>query len=404
VHDWKFQLFVVGVSIVLNVGAYRIFGWLPPTLPDLEFGRSSLQETLLSNFIFLMWVFLTYWMSVLVHELGHAVFGYVAGFTFHFLRVGKFSFSREHGKWRVYYVPKEILGGAYSCFPRNEKNLQQRWILMCFGGVVFNFLMVLVGFIFIVWFASERIELWNSIESFAFGQTRLFFRQHPIHSDILKNILGAGLVWFVLHNLIAVFINLFPFRFSSGQPTDGLHILGAWKNDATFQYTMCFLLLQGARLHKIPIWQWKPHWIETSLTHPSQTPEYANVLYLAHVYAVDTNQLEKARDYTSRIKAIGEHLGWKEMQGLTLEMAWFTAWHEQNSEQAKAFLEIGKKTDLPTFAKKRAEAAIAFADGDLAQARALVEAGLLDYQERGSPYLGAFEVRGLEAMRLQMQA
>jgi hypothetical protein len=38
------------------------------------------------------------------------------------------------------------------------------------------------------------------------------------------------------------------------------------------------------------------------------------------------------------------------------------------------------------------------------QARALVEAGLLDYQERGSPYLGAFEARGLEAMRLQMQA
>jgi hypothetical protein len=400
---WKLSLFALVLSIYLGFGIYHLLGWLPPLLPDLEFGRSSFPETIQRYVVLFVWLFLTYWVSVFVHELGHAFFGYFAGFSFHFIRIGKFSFAYEQRKWRIYYVSEAPwFNNIYYGFPRDERNLQKRWIFMCLGGVLLNLLVaVLVICIIVFWFGRERIELWNVLQNISPDQARQLFRSHPIQADIQQNILGAGLVCLVFCNLGSV-VNLFPDRDIHGNYSDGLSIYHAFQNQSQFQQDMGILLLFGAMHHQIPVKQWKPKWIEMSLKNPVQTLQYANALYLAHVFSVDTDNIEQSRVYIHQIRAIGEYLNWKDIQGFTLELAWFTAWHEQNSEQAKIFMEIGKNADLPTFIKKRAEAAIAFAEGKLTEAQELVQAGLKDYQERGSPYLGAFEARGLEDMRLQM--
>ncbi len=399
-RDWKLNLIVAVSTGLVVFGVYRGFGWLPAMIPDLQFGRSSLLETVLGYFIFFAWQFAVIWFSVFIHELGHALFGHMSGFSLYSFQIGQFVWLQQDKKWVVQKLPSFTFGGMYRGFPSSETNLSGRWILMCLGGIFMNLLVsVVVVLVLVFWFGQERLELWNSLQKVLPDGTQLLFRYHPIQADVINNIFGSGLMVLLLSNLSAVFINLVPFKFAQGLSSDGLHILRAIRFEPQFERELGTLLLYGAMHNQVPVKDWKPQWIEMSLKDPNLTTVYVNALYLAYVFAVDNNDIVQAKRYVNDIITIGEKHNWELMHGFALELAWFTAWHDRNSSRAQEFWQIAQQaTELPLFVKKRAEAAITFILGDFRTAQEAAQTGLASYKEAGLPYRGAFEARGLEEM------
>ena len=79
----------------------------------------------------------------LIHELGHLVFGLLAGFRPVSFAVACVRFSRI-GK-KVSFVPNAAYAGACEMYPVGEKHLKGRLLLYTLGGVIFNFIFAVTG-------------------------------------------------------------------------------------------------------------------------------------------------------------------------------------------------------------------------------------------------------------------
>jgi hypothetical protein len=124
----------------------------------------------------------------------------------------------------------------------------------------------------------------------------------------------------------------------------------------------------------------------------SELPGIAEMHYLAYYALLDRGNVVAAGD---RIDAASDaalqaiRSGKHDVQGLArifVEMAYFTAFHRGHAEQARAWLDLCVEAWLDPGQRRRAEAAIHFAAGDLPAARALAERVHRD--ELSDPALG----------------
>jgi len=88
----------------------------------------------------------SYWISAVVHELGHAVVGLVNGWIFDMLVVGPIGVRRKEGKLSIYFEKNIVLwGGVVGVFP-TKNDVDNTKILSRFllGGPVASILMGIV--------------------------------------------------------------------------------------------------------------------------------------------------------------------------------------------------------------------------------------------------------------------
>ena len=111
-------------------------GWM--AYAALDFGGFSLEIWLAVGAAIFVHVFLmiganTFCGSFL-HELGHTVFGALAGFRTVQFSIGNLIFTK-HG---IRYDAYSETAGATAIFPKSEKNIRQRYAFVSLGGIVFN--------------------------------------------------------------------------------------------------------------------------------------------------------------------------------------------------------------------------------------------------------------------------
>ena len=109
---------------------------------DLKDGPSILY--------YLLFAFLIFQLTILIHELGHLIFGYLTGYTFLSFRYLSFIILKDK-EGKFHFSRYAISGTLGQCLmiPPDQDEIPIFWYN--FGGIFLNILMVLIGFILIMW-------------------------------------------------------------------------------------------------------------------------------------------------------------------------------------------------------------------------------------------------------------
>src|SRR5262249_3075339 len=88
------------------------------------------------------------WITVLCHELGHAVAGWGADMRLASFIVGPFIAQKRAGRWKLQFSPLSILsmGGSVATTPLHLNDLRRRMAVEIAGGPVASLLTALVAF------------------------------------------------------------------------------------------------------------------------------------------------------------------------------------------------------------------------------------------------------------------
>ncbi len=104
--------------------------------------------------IALLMLFLAFFVQIIIHELGHLIFGLLTGYKFVSFRVGSFMFVKENGKLKVKIF--SIMGTGGQCLmmpPPWTENFSHK--LYNFGGCIFNFWTAILAFIIFIFYPGE---------------------------------------------------------------------------------------------------------------------------------------------------------------------------------------------------------------------------------------------------------
>ena len=110
-----------------------------------------LSVTLLSGFfsfpeviLGIIGVLVTYYVSIIVHEGGHLVFGLISGYRFCSFRIGSLMWINQDGKIQLRRFNLAGTGGQCLMTPPAEKESKAQIITYNLGGVIANLILAAV--------------------------------------------------------------------------------------------------------------------------------------------------------------------------------------------------------------------------------------------------------------------
>ena len=141
-------------------------------------GVVFLSVTLLSGFfnlfeviLGLAGIILLSYISIIVHEAGHLVFGLMSGYGFSSFRIGSMMWTKQDGKIRLRRFSLAGTGGQCLMVPKGESESRAQLIMFNLGGVIAN--VILAGLFGLLYYLSLRVILLAL--TFLFGAIVSFF-------------------------------------------------------------------------------------------------------------------------------------------------------------------------------------------------------------------------------------
>lgn len=116
----------------------------------------TLTEVIFYLFLLMLFIFLTMIFHIIIHEMGHLIFGLISGYKFVSFRVGSLMLKKEKGK----YVLKKfnIVGTAGQCLMRPDDNwnaYDYPYTLYNLGGVIVNIIASLIPLVLLFTFSNS---------------------------------------------------------------------------------------------------------------------------------------------------------------------------------------------------------------------------------------------------------
>ena len=152
-------LFLIGVICGFWVMENVDFSFLSELSPRMKF---------LGYILFIAIIWISYFLQIIVHEVGHLIFGLLSGYRFSSFRVGKWMLLKKGGKLSFKQFSLAGTGGQCLMIPPEtyEKKPPVAWLLL--GGAIFNFING-VAFLLLAFFVDCSIWL-----SLFFGMSAFF--------------------------------------------------------------------------------------------------------------------------------------------------------------------------------------------------------------------------------------
>lgn len=165
-------IFICGFFIV-GIILGNIFTDILRELPeDTGFMRNNFWGFIILLFSFFVFLFISAFLQVIVHETGHLVCGLLSAYRFVSFRIGTYTLIKRGGKYRIkkYNVP----GTAGQCLmmPPEQKNDKIPYKLYNAGGVLFNFAFSAVAILCIMLF---QLPVFVHILLLAFSIAGIFY-------------------------------------------------------------------------------------------------------------------------------------------------------------------------------------------------------------------------------------
>lgn len=116
--------------------------------------------SVLVRIVALFFVFIiSYLIHIIIHELGHLVFGIATGYSFVSFRIGSLTIIREDGRFKTkkYNIP----GTAGQCLmmPPELRDGKYPFIIYNFGGVIMNMIFSCIGILAIIFIENIGFSL-----------------------------------------------------------------------------------------------------------------------------------------------------------------------------------------------------------------------------------------------------
>lgn len=305
--------------------------------------------------------------STLVHEFGHLVGAWVAGFRTMAVGIWPIVLLRPMGRPSIIRLhPRPSLGlGIVLSVPIETHDLRRRLIYVTGGGPGASLLagvLALVGFFVL------------TPEPAASSSRALF----------LALVAGAaGLI-----SLMFACVTLLPVH----AMTDGARLLALLKGGQEAEVQKALSVLVGLSMRGIRPRMWDQSWIEGALAAPPDSPHGLMSRQYAYEWALDRGDVTEARRRLNEALAAAEGAEGSDRSELYLEAAWFAAVYEGDPALARGwFGRAGTRGSAEAHVRLTAEAAVLASEGQSTLARArLKTAGELI--ARGRDTFGATDV------------
>ncbi len=317
--------------------------------------------------IIIVSVFLGIYISVLLHELGHLLFGFLMRLKFTSLSVGGIQlYLNTHRRLRLRFVRHLIWSGGFvAMYPIDGHHLRWRWIVFIAGGPIAS-LVSFFGFKFLLNFLNQ-----NSFEGH----------------------LVASISSISLFSTIAVLI---PYR-TSIYKSDGLQLIQFLRGGPEMVRSIALMLLHGAAMQGIRCREWNEKWIKDAVEIKDKSASEVQANLDAYDWALDTGKISIAEGYLNRSLELVVNIHPKLTTTLYLAQAHFLAMYKNDAVGARAaFIKAVSNPLILAFYPLRSEAAVLYAEGHFEGARAKAQEGIRIYKELGSPKYGQEELHQLE--------
>ena len=346
---------VAGVALLVllasAVGASRAVSLhtgepMSATLPDM-LGRmwGSTVEVFGGIFVFFIAIMLLIWLETVVHEVGHLVAGWLVGFRFVMVTVGRLKLRATDAGLRLALTDKaDVQSGSALMVPTTLHNLRARWLAMTLGGMAGN---MLLGAFFLGWLVLDPPGLWGYL---------------PLSTG-LSFVLGL--------------MNLLPLKVN-GYNSDGAHLQVLLEGGARAERFCYLTMITGAsRLGQRPR-DWDRAWVEGILQPADGTLDEVLANHVAFYWAMDVGRVEWADRYMSRTINLIDSVPPQLQPALYADAAFFRAYCFKDLAWARYFLEkVGTET-VRRFRHMhlRATSAVLAGEGKAEEAREVAREGL----------------------------
>ncbi|UOQ72697.1 hypothetical protein [Hymenobacter cellulosilyticus] len=316
--------------------------------------------------LLLGWVvglFLLYFLLIVVHEGGHVLGAWLARFHLLTFAASWLRITRRANGWQVrLQKPIESLGGMVQAFPTHARHLRRRYAIYIAGGPLANLLT---------------------------GSLALYLRQAVLFSPEVgfslsrtEYLLENALFYFGWASLLIGVFNLLPLTLKSGYTIDGKKLWHLVRGGTAMHQHLGLLYFQSVAYAGTRPRDWNLTQLEAFLAYRSHT-----VLdFYAHLYAYAYYQ--DRDDHTLMEEHLAaalerRHTGPVGLQQYVLtEAAVVAALYDQNAEYARQWLEQAQAAK-PFAAEEGlfAQAAVAYAEGQLAEATRWLQAARRQLQQ-----------------------
>lgn len=286
------------------------------------FSAVFLPETVLEWNVFhfvlgIIFFCLSYFLHILIHELGHLIFGLLTGYSFVSFRVGSFTVIKEDGKFKRKKFHLPGTGGQCLMSPPEYSEKSFPYVIYNLGGVLLNLIASIIALGIIV-----GIE---QLSAFSLVGWQLFF--------------VAGLFTAVTNGI--------PVKIG-GLPNDGHNIYSLMKKEENkkaffIQLKMNALMTQGIRIKDIPFEE-----LSVDELNTQTSTLQAAVHILQYNWYLDRLNLEKAQQKLTELLSYMDNYPLFYKQELACEQLFLALVSHEDS----AVIEELYNEELKTYIKK----------------------------------------------------
>ncbi len=331
--DWKKGVFALLAFVGMGAAGYLIGSWI---------GNSNIPlktPSDLNAFSAILIALAALYLVLLTHELGHLFFGKLAGMRPFLLITGPLKMVATQKGWHVSLNANIALaGGLAACMPVRTDTMRRDLLWLVAGGPLTSLLGSLLGFL-----------LYALVPD---GSSWSFF----------------GLLFGVTAGAIFL-VTLVPAK-TSGFMTDGAQILSLLRGGIEAEQRALILILQAESLNGVRPRDYSPEILQRMLSMRCNPIMDASVDLLAYYHYLDREDVAQAGQLLDQVLARENDLPEGLKQAVYLEAAFFQAACRKQAQPARQFFQRGGGALTEKHALLRSEAAVLFAEGRFAEARA----------------------------------
>lgn len=351
--DWKKSAVTLLVFVGMGAAGYWIGSWIGNSTIPLK----APQDLNVVSAILIALAAL--YLVLLTHELGHLLFGKLAGMRPFLLITGPLKMVATQKGWQVSLNTNFALaGGLAACMPVRTDTMRRDLLWFVAGGPLTSLLGSLLGFLL---YALVPDSSALSFFGLLFGVT-------------------AGAIFLV---------TLVPAK-TSGFMTDGAQILSLLRGGIEAEQRALILVLQAESLKGTRPRDYSPEILQRMLSLRCNPAMDASVDLLVYYHHLDRGDVEQAGQLLDQTLARENDLPEGLKQAIYLEAAFFQAACRKQPQPARQFFQRGGGALTEKHTLLRSEAAVLFAEGRFSEARE-------KFSKAQPLFESAFDVGGAQA-------
>jgi hypothetical protein len=311
--NWRQVLLIVGAFVLvffLVLGAllldirplFRIFDRI-----DLSVGAFFKAFGTQGAVVFFFLYFITVFLTIAVHELGHVTAGRAVGFSFEQVRIGPFTIAKSPQGLKFLAQRVSSLDGIAGMRINGLRKVRKRLAIYITGGP----------------FASLLSGLCVSL----FFTTKLYGGLQPA--------IRRSFQFFVAFSVFLVVLNLTPFLRRNGMFTDGARLLSLANSRLKTRRWLSNIALKMQIESGIRLRDLKQTWIAHSCAISDQSLDALQAFWTAYLAAIDRGDADQAAQHLEKCLQRFGIASRPFQQILAMEAAIFHAWFRDDEQRAK---------------------------------------------------------------------